>query len=93
MAGMVLAEELETGAPDALSRRDVGILSYEPGVVDTEMQTSIRTTPASDFPWVDTFITYKRQRRLVPANLPALDIVGFLERDAVPLFSEERYSP
>jgi benzil reductase ((S)-benzoin forming) len=90
MAGMVLAQELTSPQRPTQSLRNAAILSYEPGVVDSEMQTSIRTQPASAFPWVGTFVNFKRQGLLVPASVPAAEIVRFLETDQAPAFSEGR---
>jgi benzil reductase ((S)-benzoin forming) len=90
MAGMVLAQELTSPQRPTAIPRNAAILSYEPGVVDSEMQTSIRTQSAATFPWVGTFVNFKRQGMLVRANLPAAEIVRFLETDVAPAFSEGR---
>ena len=90
MAGMVLAQELTSPQRPTASPHNAAILSYEPGVVDSEMQTSIRTQSAKTFPWVDTFVNFKRQGMLVRANVPAAEIVRFLETDHAPAFSESR---
>ena len=80
MAGMVVAAEVE----------DVGVFSYEPGVVDTEMQRATRETPLEEFPWGTTFRQYHAEGRLVAPELPAADIVKFLEADRVERFVERR---
>jgi NAD(P)-dependent dehydrogenase (short-subunit alcohol dehydrogenase family) len=81
MAGMSVAAE------DA---RDVHVLSYEPGVVDTEMQLATRSKSLEEFPWGETFRRYHAEGRLVPAELPAADIVKFLEADGGERFVEAR---
>jgi NAD(P)-dependent dehydrogenase (short-subunit alcohol dehydrogenase family) len=81
MAGMSVAAE------DA---RDLHILSYEPGVVDTEMQLSTRSKSLDEFPWGETFRRYHAEGRLVRPELPAADIVEFLEADAGERFTERR---
>ena len=81
MAGMSVAAE------DA---RDVHVLSYEPGVVDTEMQLATRSKSLEEFPWGETFRRYHEEGRLVPAELPAADIVKFLEADGGERFIEAR---
>jgi benzil reductase ((S)-benzoin forming) len=90
MAGMVLAAEWESPAPHATLRTDAAILSYEPGIVDTPMQTAARSQPAEQFPWVGVFHGFAEQGRLVPPSLPAADIVAFLESDGQPAFAESR---
>jgi benzil reductase ((S)-benzoin forming) len=81
MAGMSVAAE------DA---RDLHILSYEPGVVDTEMQLATRSKSLEEFPWGETFRRYHAEGRLVRPERPAADIVEFLESDGAERFSERR---
>jgi benzil reductase ((S)-benzoin forming) len=90
MVGMILGEELESPRRPVQAPVDTSVLSYEPGVVDTEMQTSVRSRPASEFPWVGTFVDFKRQGMLVRASIPAAEIVQFLESHQTPRFSEGR---
>ena len=80
MAGMVVAAEVE----------DVAVFTYEPGVVDTEMQRATRETPLEDFPWGTTFRQYHAEGRLVAPELPAADIVEFLQADHAERFTERR---
>jgi len=80
MAGMVVAAEVE----------DVGIFSYEPGVVDTEMQRATREKPLEEFPWGTTFRQYHAEGRLVAPELPAADVVEFLESERAERFVESR---
>jgi benzil reductase ((S)-benzoin forming) len=57
-----------------------------PGIVDTDMQATIRATPAEVFPVVDRFIGFKERDEF---NSPAwvaqqvLDLVGGPKRDDV----------
>jgi NAD(P)-dependent dehydrogenase (short-subunit alcohol dehydrogenase family) len=81
MAGMSVAAE------DA---RDLHILSYEPGVVDTEMQVATRSKSLEEFPWGETFRRYHAEGRLVAPERPAADIVEFLEADGGERFTERR---
>ena len=81
MAGMSVAAEVES---------DLSILSYEPGVVDTEMQLATRSRPLEEFPWGETFRRYHAEGRLVAPELPAADIVEFLESDGGERFTERR---
>ena len=81
MAGMsVAAEEV----------RDLHILSYEPGVVDTEMQLATRSKSLEEFPWGEIFQRFHAEGMLVPPELPATDIVKFLEADGGERFVEAR---
>jgi len=80
MAGMVIAAEVE----------DVGVFSYEPGVVDTEMQRATREKPLEEFPWGTTFRQYHAEGRLVAPELPAADVVKFLESERTERFVESR---
>jgi benzil reductase ((S)-benzoin forming) len=88
MAGMILGQELASAERPAPC--DCAVLSYEPGVVDTEMQTGVRSHAKKEFPWVGTFVDFKRQGMLVRASVPAGEIVEFLESDGAPAFSERR---
>jgi benzil reductase ((S)-benzoin forming) len=88
MAGMVMAEEWKSDAPHAPTRADAGILSYEPGIVDTEMQVGARSHDPADFPWVAMFESFQAKGMLVPPELPAADIVAFLGSVTVTYFSE-----
>lgn len=81
MAGMSVSAEVE---------RDLSILSYEPGVVDTEMQLATRSKSLEEFPWGETFRRYHAEGRLVRPELPAADIVEFLESSDAERFTERR---
>lgn len=91
MAGMVLAAELESplrpGPP-----LDAAILSFEPGTVDTPMQAHTRSLGDAEFPWVDLFRQFAARGALVAPDRPAADIVGFLEADGHPRFTERRFA-
>lgn len=90
LAGMVLAAELEMRAA-AGSPRDATIWSYEPGVVDTPMQTAVRSTTAETVPIVGVFHQLAAEGRLRPAAAAAAEIVAHLEADGHPRFSEQRF--
>ena len=66
------------------------VMSYQPGVVDTEMQLSTRTKSLEDFPWGTTFRQYHAEGKLVSPERPAADIVQFLEADGGERFTEKR---
>ena len=90
MAGMVLAAELDSPVHATAAPRDAAILSYEPGVVDTEMQTETRNTPAERFPWVQVFKDFKAKGLLVTPDKPATEIAAFLDGDVQQRFTERR---
>jgi NAD(P)-dependent dehydrogenase (short-subunit alcohol dehydrogenase family) len=89
MAGMILGAELDS--PQRPQPIDAAILSYEPGTVDTEMQTETRNTPADQFPWVQIFKDFKANKQLVTPDKPAADIVAWLDSEGQPRFSERRF--
>jgi benzil reductase ((S)-benzoin forming) len=90
MAGMILGQELDSADRPVPAPADSAVLSYEPGVVDTEMQTAARSHSPKNFPWVGIFVNFKRQGMLVRASVPAAEIVRFLESERAPRFSESR---
>ncbi len=89
LGGMALAAEAATGA--GATARDLAIVSYEPGMVDTAMQVENREAHPDDFPDAAMFARLHAEGRLVPPERPAVEIVGLLERDDLPPFSEMRY--
>jgi benzil reductase ((S)-benzoin forming) len=91
LAGMVMAGELQL-APAPGAGRDISILSYEPGVVDTPMQLAARSSSPSRLPIVDVFNAFKANGDLVAPELPARDVVSYIEADGHPPFSEDELS-
>src|SRR5688572_29546502 len=91
LAGMVLAEELQLGSAPG-DRRDISILSYEPGVVDTPMQLAARSSSPSILPIVGVFHGFKANGDLVAPELPASNVVSYIEADGHPSFSEGELS-
>jgi benzil reductase ((S)-benzoin forming) len=81
LAGMTVAAETEA---------DVAIYSYEPGVVDTEMQRAAREMPLEAFPSRAMFRQYHAEGRLAPPEAPAADIVKFLQSEGAERFMEGR---
>jgi benzil reductase ((S)-benzoin forming) len=90
MAGMSLAREWESPATARARPHDAAILSYEPGVVDTDMQRYARSRTPEEFPWVGMFLDFAARGVAVPAERPARDIAAFLESDRQPPFAERR---
>jgi benzil reductase ((S)-benzoin forming) len=91
MAGMMLAAELDAPGRRRSAPADVAILSYEPGLVDTPMQTLARSQPAESFPSAQMFHDFKAGSMLVPPEAPAAEIVAFLEGDTKSRFTERRF--
>jgi benzil reductase ((S)-benzoin forming) len=90
LAGMVLAAELDMRAAGGAAR-DATVWSYEPGVVATPMQEAVRTSTAETVPIVQVFKDLHAHGQLRPADLPATEIVTYLEADGHPRFSEQRF--
>lgn len=90
MSGMVLATELENPTDPLLVGRDIAILSYEPSTVDTPMQAFARSQSADVLPSRELFVRFAAEQRLVSPEMPAREIVAFLEGDTRQRFSERR---
>ncbi len=90
IAGMVLAAEIDEARARG-EQRDVAILSYEPGAVDTPMQVSARSSARETLPSVDLFVRLAAEGRLVDPAGPAGEIVEFLESEKGAGFEERRY--
>lgn len=87
MAGQVAAAEAAAFPGGA---GDLSIVGYEPGVVDTAMQASVRGTRREDFPALDRFLDLHARGALVPPERPAAEIAALLERDGVAGFEALR---
>lgn len=59
----------------------VKILSFAPGIVDTDMQTEIRSTKEEDFVHVQQFISLKEEGNLLSPNFVAKEITKLLVSD------------
>ena len=88
--GMNLAAELDADAPRGSAARDATILSYEPGAVDTPMQTAVRKSPVELLPIVGFFQQLAAEGHLAPPALPAGEIADYLEADGHPRWLERR---
>jgi benzil reductase ((S)-benzoin forming) len=89
LGGMALAAEGEAGVGG--TARNLAVVSYEPGMVDTAMQAENRAASPEELPDVVTFRALHAEGRLVPPAGPAAEIAGLLERDDLPAFSELRF--
>ena len=90
MAGEVIGAEAREFAPGTALPTDLSVVSYEPGVVDTEMQQAVRGVVAQAFPQVKRFLDLHAAGQLHPPLRPAAEIADLLESDGLPVFSERR---
>ncbi|MHC8517394.1 SDR family NAD(P)-dependent oxidoreductase [Sporosarcina sp. ITBMC105] len=58
----------------------VDVMSIAPGIIDTGMQETIRSSDASDFPLLDRFVDYKEQGKLSSAGEVAGKLIALLDR-------------
>ena len=82
------------GSTFALENEDnknLAVLSYEPGVVDTEMQKTVRSQKPEKFPSVNFFKSLAESNRLVKPEIVAMEIADFLEADDRTGFTEARF--
>jgi len=86
LSGMTLAAEFEQAG-----RSKAAILSYEPGIVDTEMQVAART-PSPNFPSQELFQAFYSNGSLQPVEAVMGDMLAFLQGSQGPPFSEKRFS-
>lgn len=59
----------------------IEIVSIAPGIIDTDMQATIRSSDEGAFPLLDQFITYKEQGVLSSAKETAEKLIEVLERE------------
>jgi benzil reductase ((S)-benzoin forming) len=90
MAGEVVGAEAREFAPGTALPADLSLVSYEPGVVDSEMQQAVRGAIAEAFPQVKRFLDLHATGQLHPPSRPAAEIADLLESDGLPPFSERR---
>lgn len=89
LGGMALAAESVAGVGG--TARDLAVVSYEPGMVDTAMQEENRVSSPEDFPDVAIFQRLHAEGRLVAPERIARDVAALLERDDLPPFSERAF--
>jgi NAD(P)-dependent dehydrogenase (short-subunit alcohol dehydrogenase family) len=90
MSAMTLVAEWESTVPHAPRRMNIAVRSYEPGVVDTDMQRLARSLPVDVFPWGGVFHDFLKRGLVVDPARPAEEIVEFLEGDSDVGFSDAR---
>ncbi|MBC7532698.1 MAG: SDR family NAD(P)-dependent oxidoreductase [Oligoflexus sp.] len=84
MASEVLAAEMET------AERDVRVISYSPGPLDTPMQHELRKKKPEDFPQVERFVQMFNEGKLVSPKEAALDMMKQIDRTDLPYYLDYR---
>lgn len=59
----------------------VGIVSIAPGIIDTGMQETIRSSDISGFPMLEQFINYKDEGKLRSAEATAQLLIEWMEKE------------
>lgn len=77
----------------ALENPQFRVVSYDPGVMDTDMQRQIRDTDEQIFDRVGQFISYKNENRLTPPGVIAQDLVRRYLSDWTATAMRERHRP
>lgn len=57
----------------------IKVLSIAPGLVDTKMQEEIRNSRKEDFNMLDTFLNYKKEKKLIPTAEIAKKLIRIIE--------------
>lgn len=60
----------------ALENQEFKIQTYDPGIIDTEMQATLRSQDTKNFPAVDKFISFKENHRLLSVDEAAEKMVA-----------------
>lgn len=60
----------------------VEVLSFGPGIIDTEMQKEIRNSNIKDFIQLDDFISYKENASLNTAEFVAEKVISLLRNNS-----------
>jgi len=84
------ASGTDQGAAPGTPRLDAALFSFEPGVVDTAMQTQIRGFSPDEFPSVERFVAFHAEGKLKSPDVPAGEIAAFLNNDETRGYSETR---
>jgi benzil reductase ((S)-benzoin forming) len=90
MASMAAAADFQSAPLNTRMTRNVGVLSYAPGTVDTPMQVAARSEAPADFPAQAWFQGVHDKGELIPAERPAAEIADFLDSARPLAFAERR---
>jgi len=91
LAGLSLAAELDEIKRPGGDKRKTAILSYEPGVVDTPMQTAARSADPETFPSSGFFQELSNKGALQAPEAVIGDIIEFLNANSEESFVERRF--
>jgi benzil reductase ((S)-benzoin forming) len=89
-AGLRAASQVMTAEAE-LSGRDLRVVVYEPGVLDTPMQAELRQVPSENFPQVDRFRQLHSSGQLVAPMDSARELWNLLSNKEGPSYLETRY--
>jgi benzil reductase ((S)-benzoin forming) len=87
-----LVAAVESSRPWLEEPRDLSILSYSPGMVDTPMQAMARARDGTRFPLAPVLRRAQEAAALAAPRAVALEIAAFLEGQGPPGFSEARFA-
>lgn len=73
----VLCQELQ-------NQKNTRLINFEPGIVDTEMQASIRHTPKEDFPERERFVNFKKDGQLLAPEFVAQHLGALILQEKGP---------
>ena len=90
-AALAIAGQVVAAEAGARGDRDVAVVSYAPGVVDTAMQALVRAQPEELFPARERFVGLHARGELVDPAGPAAEIADLCEAPSLPAWSERRY--
>jgi NADP-dependent 3-hydroxy acid dehydrogenase YdfG len=85
MAAQVMASEAE------VTGRQLSLVVYEPGVLNTPMQEELRQTRSESFPQVERFRQLQASGQLVEPQASAQELWQILTRSDLPPYLETRY--
>lgn len=91
MMSMAAAADFQSAPLNTRMTRDVGVLSYSPGTVDTPMQVVARSQSAEEFPARGWFQERHDTGGLHAPELPAAEIVDFLDTAKALAFAERKF--
>ncbi|MDE3128766.1 MAG: SDR family NAD(P)-dependent oxidoreductase [Gemmatimonadota bacterium] len=91
MMSMAAAADFQSAPLNGRMTRDAAVLSYSPGTVDTPMQVEARGQRPDDFPAQTWFQERHDTGGLHAPELPAAEIVEFLESAKALAFAERRF--
>ncbi len=91
MMTMAAAADFQSAPLNGRMTRDVGVCSYSPGTVNTQMQVDARSQNPADFPAQTWFKERHETGGLHAPELPAAEIANFLESARALAFAEKRF--